>query len=44
MIESLEKFVKWKQTPCDPVTCRMHPDHKHEQEVEEKKEDNNNNG
>jgi|SRR5215213_1680445 len=48
MIRSLEEFVKWKQTPCNPETCSMHPDHKHKdnkakQEVEEKKEDNNNN-
>jgi len=36
MIESLEKFIAWKKAPCNAATCKMHPNHK--------VEDNNNNG
>jgi len=30
IIESLEKYIEWKNTPCNPETCRMHPDHNKE--------------
>jgi|SRR5918992_4948443 hypothetical protein len=48
MITTLEKFVEWKQRPCDPKTCKS-ARHKHElqlqqqQQNQEKEEESNKN-
>jgi hypothetical protein len=43
VIQQIEDLIEYKNTPCNPETCSMHPDHQHvganDTQKESKKED-----